>query len=156
VEFLYDFQEDPLVECWPAQLNQVFMNLAVNACQAMTSLDKQGEDSLSNHRDAGRRVAGRLKVSTILPGGSQQGNQLVISFQDNGRGMTEDIKAHIFEPFFTTKTVGEGTGLGLSISFGIIEKHQGRIEVESTVGVGTTLTIFLPIRNQSSNTSQSS
>ena len=71
--------------------------------------------------------------------------QSKISIADTGKGMTEEVKTKIFQPFFTTKDVGEGTGLGLSISYGIIKKHDGQIEVESTVGKGTTFTITLPI-----------
>jgi signal transduction histidine kinase len=69
----------------------------------------------------------------------------VIGIKDSGTGMTEEVKKRIFEPFFTTKEVGEGTGLGLSISFGIIEKHKGRIEVESKPGAGTEFIIKIPL-----------
>lgn len=72
-----------------------------------------------------------------------------ISIQDSGKGMNEETRQKIFEPFFTTKEVGKGTGLGLSISFGLIEKHQGKMEVESNLGEGTTFFIYLPIdRNE--------
>ena len=69
----------------------------------------------------------------------------VIRIKDSGSGMTEEVKTHIFEPFFTTKDVGEGTGLGLSISYGIIEKHKGKIEVDSQPGVGTEFIIRIPL-----------
>jgi two-component system, NtrC family, sensor kinase len=69
-----------------------------------------------------------------------------VKISDNGCGMTDEVKAKIFDPFFTTKDVGKGTGLGLSISYGIIEKHGGKIEVESKVGKGSEFRILLPIQ----------
>ena len=128
VDFVTDFQADPVITCWPAQLNQVFMNLAINACQAIASA--QGAES----------AQGKLEVSTF----SQDG-RLAIRFRDNGPGIPEGIKSLVFDPFFTTKPVGEGTGLGLSISFGIIEKHQGTIVVDSAAEEGTAFTILLPL-----------
>lgn len=112
----------PLVECFPSQLNQVFMNLLVNAIQAM---DERGT----------------LTIRTERPGP----NTVRVSIADTGKGIPPDILAKIFDPFFTTKPVGEGTGLGLSISHEIIAKHRGRLTVESQVGVGTTFRIELPI-----------
>lgn len=106
--------------CFPGQLNQVFMNILNNAVQAI-----EGE--------------GVIRITT-----KEQNGQQVITIQDSGPGMPEDIKDHIFEPFYTTKGVGQGTGLGLSISYGIINKHEGTIEVESEIGKGTTFTITLP------------
>ncbi len=130
VEFLTDYRADPLLRCWPAQLNQVFMNLGVNACQAIKSRQKKSMDPFQ----------GQLKVSTFL-----QGNYFLIRFEDNGCGIPEEIRQHIFEPFYTTKPAGEGTGLGLSITFNIIEQHRGSINVESQVDQGTIFTIYLPI-----------
>lgn len=130
VDFICDFQADPILECWPGQMNQVFMNLSVNACQAIISK----QESTNGH------TTGELKITTFVAGG-----ELGIRFQDNGIGMSEDVRNRIFDPFFTTKQVGEGTGLGLSISFGIIEKHNGRIDVDSSHGEGTTFTIYLPL-----------
>jgi PAS domain S-box-containing protein len=120
---------NPVLDCWPAQLNQVFMNLIVNACQAITS--RQQHDP----------APGLLNIRSWAEPG-----WLVLEFEDNGDGMSADTQAHIFEPFFTTKTVGEGTGLGLSISFGIIEKHHGTISVHSVEGQGTCFTLRLPLR----------
>ena len=74
-----------------------------------------------------------------------EGENVWISISDNGRGMSEAVCKRIFEPFFTTKPVGQGTGLGLSLAYSIIQKHKGRIDVNSTEGVGTTFTIHLPI-----------
>ncbi|KWZ44065.1 histidine kinase [Burkholderia savannae] len=115
----------PLVECNAAQLNQVFMNLLVNAAQ---SIDAHGTITIRTSHDA---------------------DAVSISIADTGAGISEDVIGRIFDPFFTTKPVGQGTGLGLSISHGIVEHHGGRIDVESRVGRGTTFTITLPIRRKS-------
>jgi PAS domain S-box-containing protein len=106
------------------QLHQVFMNLVLNAQQAMTSI-------------AGPR---RLTISTGVANG-----MLVVEVSDTGCGMPDHVLARAFEPFFTTKPQGVGTGIGLSVCHGIIEAHSGRITVESEVGVGTTFTVALPI-----------
>lgn len=114
----------PEVECLPSQLNQVFMNLLVNAAHAMD----------------GKR--GTITITTGC-----KGNEVWITLADSGKGIAPENLNRIFDPFFTTKPVGKGTGLGLSISYGIIQKHQGRIEVESQVGSGTTFRITLPVRH---------
>jgi signal transduction histidine kinase len=112
----------PQIKCLPSQLNQVFMNLLVNAAQA---IETRGEIIITTERVGDDAVR--------------------ISFCDTGAGIPPDILAHIFDPFFTTKPVGKGTGLGLSISKGIIERHQGKIEVSSEAGKGTTFVITLPL-----------
>ncbi len=117
------YGELPQVECYVSQLNQVFMNLLVNAIQA---IDGEGTITITTARVDEDNVR--------------------ISIRDTGDGMTEDVRQKVFDPFFTTKPVGQGTGLGLSISHGIIEKHGGSIEVESESGEGTKLTIMLPIQ----------
>ncbi len=130
VEFRCDFKAEPEIECWPAQLNQVFMNLIINGCQAIVSkyeLQKATQPL-------------PLHISTYI-----DDETLVIQFRDTGYGIPEEIRPKIFDPFFTTKPVGEGTGLGLSISFGIVEKHHGRITVDSREGEGTTFTVTLPL-----------
>jgi PAS domain S-box-containing protein len=111
----------PQVHCVPSQLNQVFMNLLVNAAQA---------------------IEGRGKI-TIATGAGEDGVWIEIS--DTGKGIPREHLKHIFEPFYTTKPVGQGTGLGLSIAFGIVERHHGRIEVRSTVGEGSCFRIELPV-----------
>ncbi|SMD39039.1 Tetratricopeptide repeat-containing protein [Reichenbachiella faecimaris] len=111
----------PQIQCFPGQLNQVFVNLINNAIDA---IDENGE----------------IKIRTI----NLDDSSIEIRISDNGTGMPEDVKAKIFDPFFTTKEIGKGTGLGLSISHGIIEKHRGTIRVESKMGVGTTFIINLP------------
>jgi signal transduction histidine kinase len=116
------YGELPDVRCLPAQLNQVFMNLLMNAAQAM---EHWGEIVVTTRTGPGQTV------------------QVVVA--DDGKGMPPEVKARLFEAFFTTKPAGEGTGLGLSLSRKIIERHHGRIEVESAPGQGTTFTITLPI-----------
>ncbi len=112
----------PNIRCLPSQLNQVFMNLLVNAAQAIESA---GEITIATERLDDQSI--RIRIS------------------DTGKGIPEAHLQRVFEPFFTTKPIGKGTGLGLSIAYGIITKHQGKIEVESTVGTGTTFTMTLPI-----------
>jgi signal transduction histidine kinase len=113
------------VRCLPDELNQVWTNLVHNALQAM---DHKGTLTVGLHRDGG---------------------DAVVSVADTGCGIPEDIRARIFDAFFTTKPAGEGTGLGLDIVRKIIDKHQGRIEVESEVGRGSTFTVRLPIAGAS-------
>lgn len=124
-EVIRDYGDIPQVECVVSQLNQVFMNLLVNAAQAMPG-DKRGQIKIQTRRDGDAHV--------------------LIEISDDGSGIpTENLK-RIFDPFFTTKPVGKGTGLGLSLSYGIIEKHHGNISLTSTLGVGTCFRIKLPIR----------
>jgi signal transduction histidine kinase len=130
-EFVIDFAIDPQIMCWPAQLNQVFMNLLVNACQAILSRQQQ--------EAASKPAAGIVNIHTF---GEEK--YVVIAIEDNGCGMDSVTESKLFEPFFTTKDVGEGTGLGLSISFGIIQKHQGKIQVKSALGKGTVFSVKLP------------
>lgn len=125
-----DFTNGMIVECFPARLNQVFLNLITNAAQAC---DPAGELFISTKFDN----SGGSKVA-------------VLKFRDTGRGISDENMQKIFEPFFTTKPVGQGTGLGLSIAFKIIEQHKGSISVSSEVGKGTEFTITLPLR-QSEN-----
>jgi signal transduction histidine kinase len=113
----------PEVECLPSQINQVIMNIVVNGAQAIE----------------GRR--GRITIRT-----GESGGNVWIEIADNGCGIPQAIQSRIFDPFFTTKPIGTGTGLGLSLSYGIIQKHRGRIDMQSEEGVGTTFRIELPIR----------
>jgi two-component system NtrC family sensor kinase len=116
-----DYSPLPLVSCYAGQLNQVWMNLLVNAAQAVAD-------------------DGDIEVSTRV-----EGSSVTVAVSDTGSGIPESELSKIFDPFFTTKPVGEGTGLGLSISYGIIEQHGGTIKVKSRVGVGTTFTVSIPI-----------
>ena len=119
--------------CNPAALNQVFMNLAVNACQAI--LEKQMQ--------SGRRElpAGHLRIATWL----ERNGDWMAQFSDDGIGMDAATQGRIFEPFFTTKDVGAGTGLGLSVSYGILRRHGGDITVSSAPGAGSVFTVRLPL-----------
>jgi len=117
----------PEVECLPSQLNQVFMNLLVNAAHA---IEERGTIT--------------IRTGTIRTG--QQGDEVWVEVADTGKGIAPENIKKIFDPFFTTKPVGKGTGLGLSLSYGIIQKHYGRIEVHSEVGKGTTFRVYLPVK----------
>jgi two-component system NtrC family sensor kinase len=111
----------PLTRCHPQQINQVFLNLLVNAAQ---SIDKQGEIVVRSWHENGSIYA---------------------QVTDTGCGMPPDVLKQIFEPFFTTKEVGRGTGLGLSITYDIVKKHNGEITATSEEGKGTTFTVRLPV-----------
>jgi two-component system NtrC family sensor kinase len=121
IQVVKEYGNLPSINCYPGQLNQVFMNILSNAAHAI-----QGQ--------------GTILIRTHL-----KDEAVVICIKDSGRGMTEEVKKRIFEPFFTTKDVGEGTGLGLSISYGIIEKHRGSIRIESEPGKGTEFIIHIPL-----------
>ena len=116
------FGELPLVECRPSQLNQVFLNLLVNAAQAI-------------------RQRGTIRVAT-----GREGNSVWVEVADDGDGIRPEHVSRVFDPFFTTKAVGQGTGLGLALSYRIVDEHHGRIEVASELGQGTRFRVWLPIR----------
>jgi two-component system NtrC family sensor kinase len=113
----------PFVPCDPAQIEQVLLALIVNAVDAMPG-------------------GGSLWIETRM---SSDATEVKIQVRDDGAGIAPDVLPHIFEPFLTTKESGHGVGLGLAISRGIVDRHNGRIEVESELGRGTTFTISLPI-----------
>ncbi len=119
-EVIKDYGTLPMINCYPQQMNQVFMNLLINASHA---IEKQGE----------------IRIKTWDGDG-----MIHVSISDTGAGIPEDKISRIFEPFFTTKAVGMGTGLGLSISYDIVKKHNGEIKVESEVGKGTTFNVTIP------------
>jgi signal transduction histidine kinase len=112
----------PDVECIPSRLYQVFLNLIVNAGQAI-------------------EATGTITIST-----GASAREIWIRFEDTGCGIPKANLKRIFEPFFTTKPVGQGTGLGLSVSYSIVRRHGGAIDVESEVGRGSRFTIRLPVR----------
>ena len=122
-----EYGDIPEVECLPSQLNQVFMNLLVNAAHA---IEERGTIT--------------IRTGTIRTG--QQGEEVWVEVADTGKGIAPEHLKKIFDPFFTTKPIGKGTGLGLSLSYGIIQKHHGRIEVQSEIGKGTTFRVWLPVK----------
>jgi signal transduction histidine kinase len=121
IKVVKNYEAEGVIECNIGQLNQVFLNLLLNASQAI-----EGE--------------GEIHVTT-----KNEDEEIVISISDTGSGIPESIRSRIFDPFFTTKEVGQGMGLGLSISYSIVEKHQGKIAVESEAGKGSTFCIRLPL-----------
>jgi len=128
IKYVADVERDydpalPLLNCYPQKLNQVFMNLLVNAAHA-----------IERH--------GAIRVKTFSEGGN-----IVVCISDTGKGIAPENLTRIFEPFFSTKEVGKGTGLGLSISYDIIKNHGGAISVESELGTGTTFTVRLPLNH---------
>jgi signal transduction histidine kinase len=128
IEIINDLDPNlPDIECKMGKMNQVLMNLVSNAIDAINE-------------------KGVINISTRLAG-----DRCIISVKDNGMGMSQDVMSKIFDPFFTTKEVGQGTGLGLSISYGIIEEHNGTIEVISEVGKGTEFIINIPIKQGLTN-----
>jgi signal transduction histidine kinase len=123
-----DFADLPLFEGAPAHLNQVFLNLLMNALQAI---------------EAAGKPQGRIDIVT-----RHAGDDVTVEIADDGCGIPAEKIPKIFDPFFTTKPLGRGTGLGLSLSHGIVSDHGGRIEVESTVGVGTRFRVVLPLKRK--------
>lgn len=124
IEIVKEIQEEmPMIVIDPSQIERVFMNIIINAAEAMDGV-------------------GKLTLSTRF----EPSDQLVeLKFSDTGQGISEENMDKIFDPFFTTKDVGHGTGLGLAISYGIVKGHQGTISVDSEVGKGTTFTVHLPV-----------
>lgn len=130
IEVVYNYDQDlPMIDCMPGKLNQVFMNILNNAIYAV------------NHKAYGEGEKPTITLTT-----SKAGDEVQVSLMDNGIGMDEKTRKKMFDPFFTTKEVGEGTGLGMSIVYKIVEKHRGRLDVKTELGVGTEFIINLPVR----------
>jgi len=123
-EVTKDYGNIPEVECLPSQINQVFMNLLVNAAHAIEE-------------------RGTIAIRT-----GTHDSEVWVEIADNGKGIPAENLKRIFDPFFTTKPVGKGTGLGLSLSYSIVQKHGGKIEVASEVGKGTTFSLRLPVKRR--------
>ncbi|MEQ9487205.1 sensor histidine kinase [Coleofasciculus sp. F4-SAH-05] len=125
IQVVKDYDDLPLVECYAGEINQVFMNLLINAIDALESaFVKQSRIEILTQRLDDETVAIRVR--------------------DNGLGIPGELKSRVFEPFFTTKPVGKGTGLGLSISYKIVEKHRGTLDYRSQLGKGTEFVVKLP------------
>jgi signal transduction histidine kinase len=127
IKVVKDYGNLPSIECYAGKLNQVFLNLISNASYAV-------------HQKFGESKGGEISIKT-----SCRDENIFICIKDNGTGMDENTQKKVFEPFFTTKDVGEGTGLGMSISYNTIKKHNGEIQIQSTLGEGTEFTIKLPL-----------
>ncbi|WP_196160364.1 sensor histidine kinase [Reinekea sp. G2M2-21] len=127
-EVITELEEIPLISCIPSQINQVFVNIIVNACHAIEEF-------------------GTITIATKLIG-----EKVSITLQDTGKGIPKDIIKKVFDPFFTTKPVGKGTGIGLAITRSIIDRHHGDIKVSSIEGTGTEFRIFLPIEQSQEET----
>jgi signal transduction histidine kinase len=124
------YAEIPPVECIASQINQVIMNLLVNAA-----------DAIGPQR-------GTITVQTgVDETPLNQAQQVWFEVSDTGCGIAKDVLQRIFEPFYTTKPVGKGTGLGLSLAYGIVQAHNGRIEVSSELGVGTRFRVTFPVKH---------
>lgn len=131
IEVTKQYGELPLVECYPAQLNQVFMNILSNGIDAL----------LEQSQQTSPQILIQTEIETENPGFVR------VRIRDNGLGIPPDIQNKLFDPFFTTKPAGKGTGLGLAICAQIMEKHQGKIEVNSQPGKGTEFALVLPSKH---------
>lgn len=132
LNIIKNYEELPLVACYPSQLNQVFMNLLSNAIDALEE-STQNTPQLTNPT---------ITIHTFM----SHANLVNIAIADNGGGIGEEVKTKLFDPFFTTKPIGKGTGLGLAISYQIVtEKHHGKIDCHSTPGQGAEFVIQIPI-----------
>jgi signal transduction histidine kinase len=139
IEVIRDYGNLPKVECYAGPLNQVFMNILVNAIDAIEEVNAKRTDREIKDNP------GRITIRTSVV----DSQWVEVAIADNGPGIPESVKQRIFDPFFTTKPVGKGTGMGMSISYQIItEKHNGKLECFSTPGKGTEFAIVIPIQQQ--------
>ncbi|MEH2365411.1 GAF domain-containing sensor histidine kinase [Nostoc sp.] len=143
IEIIKQYDNLPLLECYPAQLNQVFMNLLSNSIDALEEKFNTIQQRYLKLLQTCPRIPLTIWINTQVVQ-----NQIVIKIADNGLGIPEEVRSHIFDPFFTTKAPGKGTGLGLSISHQIVvEKHHGQMKCSSKPGEGTEFLIQIPIDN---------
>ncbi len=137
IQVIKEYEELPLIDCYPGQLNQVFMNIFSNAIDAIEAREIEAREM------EGKSWEGFIKIKTKV----NDANELAIAISDSGGGMREEVRQKLFDPFFTTKPVGKGTGLGLSISYQIVvEKHGGQLICNSRPGEGTEFIILLPLK----------
>ncbi|WP_072718431.1 MULTISPECIES: PAS domain-containing protein [Planktothrix] len=149
IQVIKEYGNLPKTECYPGQLNQVFMNVLSNAIDALL----EGESKFIHPPQCLNSPAVGWQISSTTPTirihtELNDMNRVVIRITDNGAGMTDRVKHRLFEPFFTTKPVGKGTGLGLAISYQIIAKHQGKLTCYSELGKGTEFVIELPLKQE--------
>ena len=160
IEIIKQYGELPPIECYPAQLNQVFMNLLSNAIDALEEAFPCTDHADSNREapnreesaDTAQQQVPKIWIATALG----TSGQIEIRIKDNGSGIPLELQKQVFDHFFTTKAVGKGTGLGLAITQDIVlEKHQGNLQLKSTLGEGTEFILELPIKQQQSPQQQS-
>jgi signal transduction histidine kinase len=128
IEIIKQYGKLPLLECYPAQLNQAFMNILNNAIDELLTYEQP------------------LEPQIVIQTRPVEGRKIEVRIRDNGSGIDPAIQDKIFDPFFTTKPVGKGTGMGLAICYQIVEKHRGKIEVFSQLGQGTEFVVTLPVQ----------
>jgi len=137
IEIIKEYGDLPKVQCYPGQLNQVFMNILSNAIDAIE------EDNKERSLEDSQNYSSTIRIGTEV----NDTNSVIIRIADNGSGMTQEVQQRIFDPFFTTKPVGQGTGLGMSISYKIVvERHGGQLQCISAPGQGTEFLIYIPIQ----------
>jgi len=161
VEVIKEYGDLPLIECYPSQLNQVFMNLIANAIDALEESGKFSNHGSKHHTELEQKLQHILQRNHSLNrlwqnqdkpcvwiSTEQKGSDWVkIRIADNGIGIPESLKQRLFDPFFTTKAVGKGTGLGLSISYQIVaDRHKGSLTCQSAPGLGTEFVVTIPLR----------
>ena len=145
IQIIKDYGNLPKVQCYPGQLNQVFMNILSNAIEALDEYNKE-QTSSSGGLLTPSEIENRPSTIWICTEVLAKSNQVIILIGDNGPGMKPEVSQRLFEPFFTTKPVGSGTGLGLSISYQIVvEKHRGQLQCISAPGYGAAFLISVPI-----------
>ncbi|MEG4024934.1 ATP-binding protein [Microcoleus sp. S13C4] len=163
IEIHKEYSDLPLVQCYPGQLNQVFMNILLNAIYALVESNQQENTDKKSHKKSSckqkqpctnsqsplsnsTRLIPAIRIRTELI----EKKKVLIKISDNGPGMTEDVRKRLFDPFFTTKPVGQGTGLGLSISYEIVvNQHGGELKCFSEPGKGAEFAIEIPLQQSS-------
>ncbi|MEM6253544.1 MAG: ATP-binding protein [Cyanobacteria bacterium P01_D01_bin.156] len=139
IQVIRDYGELPLIQCYPSQINQAFMNILANAIDALE------ENRINQGFQESQKTSSEITIHTSLI----DADWAKIVIADNGTGMSESVRQHIFDPFFTTKDVGKGTGMGMPISYQIItQKHGGRLDCFSILGEKTEFAIQIPVRQR--------
>lgn len=133
-----------MVKAFPTQIEQVILNLCINASHAMTIMRKEGEEQGGTLSVSISPIEVGRNITSVIPEAAE-GNYWLLSVSDTGIGMTREIMQKIFEPFFTTKEKGKGTGLGLAMVYNIVRQHKGFMDIFSEPGLGSTFLVFLPV-----------